>query len=271
MTDRRRRVRSDPLDPDSARRVAGHRRPRDRWPADVQRPVRARPPAGASGCAIGWRRPPRSRPRRCTPAPIRGRSRPLRSSRPCSASRSIVDAGFGEHDPGPDCDGLSFSAFVERYGMPDWETDPHAVTFPGGETVAEFHFRVGATLSRVVREHAGGAIVVACHGGVVDAAFRALLRLPAHGGFELHTTQHVADRVRDDAARSLAVGALQRRRSSRRPPDRDASRLVRMIRGASMQWRHQVARHRWWHGRLRRRLAPVGGHEQRGRAARGRA
>jgi probable phosphoglycerate mutase len=98
------------------------------------------------------------------------------------------EPGFGEHDPGPDCDGLTFGAFVERYGMPDWESDPHAVTFPGGETVAEFHHRVGATLSRVVHEHRGGAIVVACHGGVIDAAFRALLRLPTHGAFELQTT-----------------------------------------------------------------------------------
>ena len=98
------------------------------------------------------------------------------------------EPGFGEHDPGPDCDGLTFNNFLERYGMPDWESDPHAVTFPGGETVAEFRHRVGATLSRVVREHRGGAIVVACHGGVIDAAFRTLLRLPAHGAFELQTT-----------------------------------------------------------------------------------
>jgi 2,3-bisphosphoglycerate-dependent phosphoglycerate mutase len=100
----------------------------------------------------------------------------------------VEDAGFGEHDPGPDCDGLTFNAFVERYGMPDWESDPHIVTFPGGETVAEFHHRVGATLSRVVHQNPGGAIVVACHGGVIDAAFRALLRLPSHGAFELQTT-----------------------------------------------------------------------------------
>jgi probable phosphoglycerate mutase len=72
--------------------------------------------------------------------------------------------------------------------MPDWETDPHAITFPGGETVAEFHHRVGTTLSRFVRDHRGGAIVVACHCGVIDAAFRSLLRLPAHGVFELSTT-----------------------------------------------------------------------------------
>jgi broad specificity phosphatase PhoE len=100
----------------------------------------------------------------------------------------VEEAGFGEHDPGPECDGLTFTSFLDRYGMPDWESDPHAVTFPGGETVAEFHHRVGATLSRVVRDHRGGAIVVACHGGVIDAAFRALLRLPAHGSFELQTT-----------------------------------------------------------------------------------
>jgi probable phosphoglycerate mutase len=99
----------------------------------------------------------------------------------------LVESGFGEHDPGPECDGLTFSAFIDRYGMPDWETDPHAVTFPGGETLAEFHHRVGSTLARAVREHAGGAIVVACHGGVIDAAFRALLRMPAHGMFELQT------------------------------------------------------------------------------------
>jgi probable phosphoglycerate mutase len=98
------------------------------------------------------------------------------------------EPGFGEHDPGEECDGLAFSEFLERYGMPDWESDPHAITFPGGETVAEFHHRVGATVSRVVHEHRGGAIVVACHGGVIDAAFRALLRLPAHGAFELQTS-----------------------------------------------------------------------------------
>ena len=99
----------------------------------------------------------------------------------------VVDEALGEHDPGPDCDGLGFADFVDRFGMPDWESDPYAVTFPGGETVAEFHHRVGRAISRLVVEHAGGAIVVVCHGGVVDAAFRYLLRLPMTSGFDLHT------------------------------------------------------------------------------------
>jgi len=98
-----------------------------------------------------------------------------------------IDTRFGEHDPGPECDGLAFAEFIARYGRPDWETDPHATVFPGGETIAEFHHRVGAALTSVVREHVGGAIVVACHGGVVDAAFRRLLSLPITGNFDLFT------------------------------------------------------------------------------------
>ena len=100
-----------------------------------------------------------------------------------------VEAGFGEHDPGPDCDGLTFDEFIDRHGMPDWETDPHAVTFPGGETIAELHHRVGVGRARRRRRATpGGTIVVCCHGGVVNAVLRMALRAPATGGFELFTT-----------------------------------------------------------------------------------
>jgi probable phosphoglycerate mutase len=98
-----------------------------------------------------------------------------------------VDEGFGEHDPGPDCDGMTFEAFVERHGHPDWENDPHGVTFPGGETVAAFHHRVGVALRATVDRHIGQTLVVVCHGGVVDAALRIALRSPSTGNFEVHT------------------------------------------------------------------------------------
>jgi probable phosphoglycerate mutase len=104
----------------------------------------------------------------------------------CGGIEIEVDSGFGEHDPGPDIDGLAFAEYVDRYGSPDW-TDSHAEVFPGGETVAQFHLRVGDAVSRAVREHRGKVIVVACHGGVVDAAFRLLLRTAPTGAFELHT------------------------------------------------------------------------------------
>ena len=100
----------------------------------------------------------------------------------------VVDDRFGEHDPGPDCDGLTFDEFVERHGVPDWEADPYGVTFPGGETVAELQFRVGAGLHELTGRHAGGTIVICCHGGVVSAAMRLALRAPTVGDFELFTT-----------------------------------------------------------------------------------
>lgn len=99
-----------------------------------------------------------------------------------------VEAGFGEHDPGPECDGLSYDEFITRHGWPDWESDPYAITFPGGETVADLHHRVGATIAAVTGRHRGGSIVAACHGGVVNAALRMALHVAPTGGFELYTT-----------------------------------------------------------------------------------
>lgn len=96
-------------------------------------------------------------------------------------------SGWGEHDPGPELDGLSFAGYVERFGMPDWDGDPDVDIFPGGETLRDFHHRVHAALADALAEFAGRTIMVACHGGVVDAVFRRLLDLPLTGGFELHT------------------------------------------------------------------------------------
>ena len=99
----------------------------------------------------------------------------------------LIDAGWGEHDPGPDCDGMLYADFVARHGEPDWDGDPSAVTYPGGETVAQFHDRVVATLRDTVRANVGGEVVVACHGGVIDRVLREVLHGPASGKFELHT------------------------------------------------------------------------------------
>jgi len=98
-----------------------------------------------------------------------------------------IDAGFGEHDPGPDCDGMTMDAFVERYGSSAWEDDPFGVTFPGGETLAAFHYRVGAALRRLIDERNGQTIVVVCHGGVIDAVLRQALKTAPTGVFTLNT------------------------------------------------------------------------------------
>lgn len=102
----------------------------------------------------------------------------------------ISDDGFGEHDPGPECDGLGYREYMDRYDIgPDaWDSgDPFATTFPGGETVAAFQYRVGSAVRRTIDMYAGKTIVVTCHGGVVDAVLRFALKAPGMGAFQIHT------------------------------------------------------------------------------------
>jgi 2,3-bisphosphoglycerate-dependent phosphoglycerate mutase len=99
----------------------------------------------------------------------------------------VTDEGFGEHDPGPDCDGMTMNEFVERFGTDAWEDDPFGVTFPGGETLAQFQYRVGAAVRRTIDAHDGATLLVVCHGGVIDAVFRQAMKAVPTGGFMLNT------------------------------------------------------------------------------------
>ena len=98
-----------------------------------------------------------------------------------------VRAGFGEHDPGPVCDGLTYDEFVSRYGKPEFDAPPEAVMFPGGETIAEFHARVIAAFVDLERDYRGRTVVVACHGGTIDGLLRHCLQTPKTGRFEVFT------------------------------------------------------------------------------------
>ena len=99
----------------------------------------------------------------------------------------VEDPGFGEHDPGPDCDGMSFDAYVERYGVDWWQGDPFGTSFPGGETVAAFQFRIGQAIRRTTDSYPDQTVVVVCHGGVIDSALRLALKSPPTGVYEIHT------------------------------------------------------------------------------------
>ena len=98
-----------------------------------------------------------------------------------------IDTNFGEHDPGPECDGLTFDEFVRRHGSPDWGADPNAEFFPGGETIAQFHLRVSGALNNLLRQYSGKSVLVAGPGGVVDAVLRLTMQTPPTGAFEVHT------------------------------------------------------------------------------------
>lgn len=99
----------------------------------------------------------------------------------------VIDEGFGEHDPGPDCDGMSMDDFIDRFGTGAWEDDPFGVTFPGGETLASFQHRIGAAVRRIVDTHAGKTVLVFCHGGVIDAVLRNALKTVPTAGFMVNT------------------------------------------------------------------------------------
>jgi probable phosphoglycerate mutase len=99
----------------------------------------------------------------------------------------IEEERLAEHDPGPDCDGLSFDEFVARHGRVDWATEPYLRGFPGGETVAAFHLRAATALAEQLAAHGDATVVVVCHGGVIDVGLRALLNMPIVGSFVLET------------------------------------------------------------------------------------
>lgn len=93
----------------------------------------------------------------------------------------------GEHFPGPEVDGMSFEEYATRFGLTDWNGDPYATGFPGGETIAEFQHRIARAFTGIVAAHPGKTIVVVCHGGVIDAVLRRFLQAPPTGLFEVHT------------------------------------------------------------------------------------
>lgn len=99
----------------------------------------------------------------------------------------ITHDDLREHDPGPRWDGLAYADAVEKIDARRWDLDPYVAGFPGGETVAGFHFRAGTAIHRLIAEHPGRAVVVVCHGGVIDVAIRSMLSVNMVGGFHLWT------------------------------------------------------------------------------------
>jgi probable phosphoglycerate mutase len=98
----------------------------------------------------------------------------------------VQECGVCEVHPG-EADGLTWDEFRRRYG------DPQPDAFfsrwaPGAESWSEFMARVGTTLLDLAGRHPGETVVIACHGGVVEAAFVALGHLPLQKPFSTFVT-----------------------------------------------------------------------------------
>jgi probable phosphoglycerate mutase len=100
---------------------------------------------------------------------------------------AVSDCELCELHPG-EADGLTWTEFVDRYGGPNWETDPDAALAPGGESWTGFVHRVVNVLNDMAARHHGELVVIFCHGGVVEAAMEALIPVaPERGRLKLRT------------------------------------------------------------------------------------
>ena len=94
-----------------------------------------------------------------------------------------TDCDLCEMHPG-EGDGMSWEEFARVYPPPDFTDDPGRPLSPGGESWSSFRERVDTTLRALADRHEGETVVVACHGGVVNASLVAFLGL-AHDGTRL--------------------------------------------------------------------------------------
>jgi probable phosphoglycerate mutase len=91
----------------------------------------------------------------------------------------VTDERVCELHPG-EADNMSFVDYSSTFfaeGSGRWRDDPSIPTAPGGESWTGFLDRVEAALIDLTDRHAGGTVVVACHGGVVDASMLRFLQM----------------------------------------------------------------------------------------------
>jgi broad specificity phosphatase PhoE len=104
---------------------------------------------------------------------------PADGARPAPPPVPIQECALCELHPG-EADGLDWSDYTARFGVPDWDSDPGRPIAPGGESWTGFVNRVSGALDEVAARHPGGLVVVACHAGVVESSL--LAKLPVAGG-----------------------------------------------------------------------------------------
>lgn len=84
-------------------------------------------------------------------------------------------------------DGMKFVELEEQHGPIDFRSRPGRSIALDTETPLAFHHRTARAFEQVVADNVGKTVVVSCHGGVIDVAFRHFLDLPQRGMFDLWT------------------------------------------------------------------------------------
>jgi len=86
----------------------------------------------------------------------------------------VAQCSLCELHPG-DGDGLAWVKFKELYGEPDWGAEPQSPIAPGGESWTGFVERAAVAVRSLADHHEGGLVVVACHGGLIEATMLSFL------------------------------------------------------------------------------------------------
>jgi 2,3-bisphosphoglycerate-dependent phosphoglycerate mutase len=88
----------------------------------------------------------------------------------------IKDRDLCELFPG-EADGLGWKEVVERFGVPEWDTDPEIVIAPGGESWSGFVARASGAVRVLAERHPGAMVVAAVHAGVIESTMINFLSL----------------------------------------------------------------------------------------------
>jgi len=75
-------------------------------------------------------------------------------------------------------DALGWREGVDRFGGPEWDTDPDRHIAPGGESWTGFVTRAAGGVRALALRHPGQVVVAAVHAGVIEASMIAFLGIP---------------------------------------------------------------------------------------------
>jgi 2,3-bisphosphoglycerate-dependent phosphoglycerate mutase len=89
----------------------------------------------------------------------------------------VQDRALSELFPG-EADGLGWQEVVDRFGTPEWDTDPDLLIAPGGESWSGFIARSSEAVRALAETHPGQQLVAAVHAGVIESTMIAFLQIP---------------------------------------------------------------------------------------------
>ncbi|MGP0032896.1 MAG: histidine phosphatase family protein, partial [Acidimicrobiales bacterium] len=81
---------------------------------------------------------------------------------------TIEECDLCELHPGQ-ADALAWRDVVDRFGVPEWDTDPDRLIAPDGESWTAFVARAAGGVRALARRHRGQLVVAAVHAGVIEA------------------------------------------------------------------------------------------------------